>query len=371
MNLTKKIFQKLPAKIVSPSVTLLLLMVALAWGFVMYGPRAHAQSPPPARVVISRILFETLAQNHPFIGTLNYDRISQVSSEIPGLVTRVDVRAGDRVSTGKPLVHLNTEILDKEMLIQKNLVDQATLHTAHLQKNFLRMNSLFKKGSISEKDYDDAGFFHEEALLKKISAATLLEKMEIQKRKSVILAPFDGIVLEKNVDSGDWVLPGKALISIGSVNDLFIRVPVAETLLKYLSLGQTLPVTLHAYDREMVGTIDSFSPLADAKTKNVFLNIRIPLLSKVAQNMSATVLIPTGDAQTLAMIPRDALVQDRGQDFVYTIKDEKALMLPVHIVTYAGDRVGADNAHFTEGMPLVVDGNERLRPNQPVIIVGE
>ena len=46
-------------------------------------------------------------------------------------------------------------------------------------------------------------------------------------------------------------------------------------------------------------------------------------------------------------------------------------MLPVNIVTYLGDRIGADNEHFTEGLPIIVDGNERLRAGQSIIIVGE
>ena len=71
------------------------------------------------------------------------------------------------------------------------------------------------------------------------------------------------------------------------------------------------------------------------------------------------------------MIPRDALIRFQGNDFVYTIKEDKAVMLPVNIVTYLGDRIGADNGHFTEGLPIIVDGNERLRAGQSVVIVGE
>ena len=95
------------------------------------------------------------------------------------------------------------------------------------------------------------------------------------------------------------------------------------------------------------------------------------MLTKVAQNMSATVYISTGNTQKIAMIPRDALIKFQGNDFVYTIREKKAVMLPVNIMTYLGDRIGADNEHFTEGMPVVVDGNERLRPGQSVISVGE
>ncbi|MBU1342675.1 MAG: efflux RND transporter periplasmic adaptor subunit [Proteobacteria bacterium] len=330
-----------------------------------------AQEPPPARVVISKIAFQEVAQNRSFIGTLYYDRISHVSSEVPGLVTRINVRTGDRITNGTPLVHLNTEILEKEILIHQNQIEQADLLISHSKKNYERMESLFKKGGIREKDYDDANFVYQEALLKKLAAETRLEKLLIQKRKSIIHAPFDGIILDKNVDSGDWVQQGKPLISIGSVNDLYISVPVAETLLKFISLGQSVPVSINAYDKELTGTIDTLSPIADEKTKNVFLKIRIPMLTKVAQNMSATVFISTGTKGKLAIIPRDALLKFQGKDAVYTIKQEKAILLPVNIVTYLGDSIGADNEHFTEGMPVVVDGNERLRQDQAVVIVGE
>jgi len=338
---------------------------------IINGAMAYAQEPPPANVVISKIVFQNQVQNRSFIGTLYYERISHVSSEVSGLVAKIAVRAGDRVKQGMSLVSLDTEILEKEILIHKNQIEQTGLHIRHSKKNYERMNALVKKGGISEKEYDDATFVYQEALLKKVSAGTVLEKLLIQKRKSVINAPFDGIVLEKNVDSGDWVQQGKQLVSIGSVNDLFIKVPIAETLLKFVSPGDQVPVTINAYNIEMTGTIDNLSPIADAKTKNVFIKIRIPMLTKVAQNMSATVFIPTGTRQKLAMIPRDAVIRFQGNDVVYTIKEEKAVPLPVTIVTYQGDRIGAVDAHFTEGMHVIVEGNERLRPDQRVVIAGE
>jgi RND family efflux transporter MFP subunit len=332
---------------------------------------AYSGEQPPANVVISKIVLQQSAQNQSFIGTLYYDRISHVSSEVSGLVVKIGVRAGDRVNKGMPIVNLDTEILEKEILIHKNQIHQARLHINHSKKNYQRMDSLYKKGGISEKDYDDARFVHDNALLKKLYSETTLEKLLIQKRKSVIKAPFDGIILEKNVDSGDWVNQGRQLVRIGSVNDLFIKVPIAETLLKFISPGDKVRVIINAYNKEMTGIVDNLSPIADAKTKNVFIKIRIPMLTKVVQNMSATVFISTGISQKLAMIPRDALFKSQGNDFVYTIKENKAVQLPVNIVTYLGNLIGADNKHFTEGMSVIVEGNERLRPDQSLVIVGE
>jgi len=347
------------------------LLILIIINVTMVYAQNKPPDQPPAKVVISKIVFQKLAQNRSFIGTLYYDRVSHVSSEVSGLVSKIDVRDGDRVNKGISLVNLDTEILEKEILIHKNLIDQAVLHINHSKINYQRMDSLYKKGGISEKHYDDATFVYQDALLKKVSAETILEKLLIQKRKSVINAPFDGIILEKNVDSGDWVQQGKKLISIGSVNDLFIKVPVAETLLKFVIVGQKVRVIINAYNKEMIGTIDNLSPIADAKTKNVFIKIRIPMLTRVAQNMSAIVFISTGSEQKLAMIPRDALFKFQGNDFVYTIKQAKAVRLPVNIVTYLGKSIGTDNDHFKEGMPVIVEGNERLRPDQRVVIVGE
>lgn len=339
--------------------------------FFINGSLISAQERPPAKVVISKISFQQMAQNRSFIGTLYYERISHISSDVTGLVTRISVREGDRITKGSSLVHLDTEILEKEILIHKNQIKQAELLINHSKKNYQRMDSLYKKGGISEKHFDDARFVYQDALLKKLSARTILEKLLIQKRKSVISAPFNGVILEKNVDSGDWVQQGKHLISIGSSNDLFIKVPVAETLLQFIEIGQKVPVTINAYNKEMTGTIDNLSPTADPKTKNVFLKIRIPMQKKVVQNMSATVFISTGSKQELAIIPRDALVKFRGKNIVYTIKEGKALSLPVNIVTYSGNFVGVDIAEFKEGFTVVVDGNERLRPGQSVVVIGE
>ena len=144
-----------------------LLILVIINGAIGYAWDKQPEQPP-ANVVTSKIVFQELAQNRSFIGTFYYDRISHVSSEVSGLVTKISVRAGDRVDKGMPLVTLDTEILEKEILLHKNQIDQAALHINHSKKNYQRMDSLYKKGGISGKDYDDAAFVYQGALLKKM-----------------------------------------------------------------------------------------------------------------------------------------------------------------------------------------------------------
>ncbi len=330
-----------------------------------------AQEPPPAKVVTTNIVQKKVAENNSFLGLLDYERSSQISAEVAGLVTEVQIKDGDRVQAGAPLVSINTEILDQEIRLNKTRIEQIELKIKHSEKNYRRLEKLYAEKGVSEKSYDDSLYAYQDAMLEKQAIENSLAMLMLKKKKSTIYAPFDGVVLNKNIDIGDWVQQGKLLVLLGSSNDLLVRVPIAETVLQFIQSGQKVPVQINAFSKEIMGTIDTFAPIADEKTKNIFLKVRIPQQTTVAANMSATVFIPTSAPKTLSLIPRDALIKFQGKDFVYTIKEGKASILPVNIVSYLGNTIGADNPYFVTGMPVVIEGNERLRPDQSVVVAGE
>lgn len=352
----------------NPSVALLLFTVAMT----ITGPAFGADSPPqppPAKVVVEKVAMQSISENDSFLGLLYYDRTGSVSSEVAGLVLSISVREGDRVEAGTILVRLDTEILDQEIATLRTQMEHLTLSIEHTEKNFKRLEALYEREGVSEKDLDDARFAFEDARVAFQVAQRRLETLEIRQRKSTIKAPFAGVILEKRVEAGDWVSQGKPLVRIGDDSELYVRVPIAERLMRHVKVGAKIPVLVTAYDKKVTGTLMDIDPIADAQTKNVFAKVRIPPLTGIAENMSASVQVPTSDKRTLAMIPRDALIKYQGKDFVYTVKEGKAEILPVNIVSYLGDKVGADNPYFVAGMPVVVEGNERLRPDQPVTTV--
>ncbi len=340
--------------------TLLLLFIGL--------PAFGADGPPPANVKVAPVTQEEVAQTRTVIGVLYYERISHISTELAGLVESVDVNQGDTVKLGDPLVILNTEILDKEIVFQQSKLKQIELRIANVKKNYKRLELLFGKQGVSERERDNALFEYENAQLERQATEANLQKLQIQKKRSIITAPFNGIILTKDVDSGSWVQPGKQLVSIGSSEDLYIKAPISESLLQFIEPGQQLPITINAFGRELTGTLEDIDPVADMKTKNIYLKISIEPLDLVAQNMSATISVPASKRQKLSIISRASLVKFQGKDFVYTVKDGKASILPVNIVAYLGDKVGVDNPYIAPGMMLVTEGNERLRPDQPVTV---
>lgn len=346
--------------LLTAAATLLLLVIG--------HPVLGADGPPPAKVKVVPVTQEEVAQTRTVIGVLYYERVSHISTELAGLVESVEVNQGDTVKKGDPLVILNTEILDEEIIFQQAKLKQIDLRIANVEKNYKRLERLYGKAGVSERERDNALYEYENAQIEKQATQATLQKLKIQKKRSEISAPFSGIILTKDVDSGSWVQPGRQLVSIGSSEDLFIRAPISETILQFIELGQQIPVTINAFDRELTGTLEDIDPVADVKTKNIYLKISIEPLDLVAQNMSATVSVPASKRQTLSIINRASLVKFQGKDFVYTVKEGKAAILPVNIVAYLGDKVGVDNPYIVPGMPVVSEGNERLRPDQPVLV---
>ena len=346
-------------------VSLVIIVFFITNSFVL------AQGPPPAKVVLGQVTKEKISKNQSVTGVIYYERVSNISTEVVGLVEQVEVNQGDHVKKGDPLVRLNTEILEREIALTKTRIEQIELRIENTKKNFSRLERLYKNSGVSEKDYDDALYTYQDAQKERQVSQNNLEKLLIQKRRSVISSPFAGIILSKDVDSGAWVQQGKQLVSIGSSNDLFVRAPIAENLLQYIQLGQKVEVTLNAFNKQIEGEVLGIDPVADLKTKNIFLKIKIPSMAFVAQNMSANVFVPSSAKRQLSVFSRAALIKYKGKDFIYSVKEGKAKILPVHIVAFLGDRVAVDTEYIVPGLPVVVEGNERLRPDQAVIVAGE
>ena len=330
--------------------------------------RKKPPAPPPAKVVMASVQEKLIAESAPIIGVLYFDRVSGLSTEVAGLVNTVRFREGDQVKKGDILLRLNTDFLDKDIEMARTKIEQMAVRIEKAEKDLDRYEALHHNKAIREKDYDDIRFTHLDRIKEREVLKKQLEIALLKKAKSVIRAPFDGIVLEKCADVGDWIVPGADLCRIGSSRDVFVKVPVAEELLGHSPTGSSVDVTIHATGKRVPGTIVGVLPVADPRTKNCMLKIRLPRLERVVENMSATVLISVGERRRLKLVPRDALISVRGKNMVYTVKDGRAVAVPINIVSFAGEHACTDSPDILEGMKVVVDGNERLRPEQPVIV---
>lgn len=331
---------------------------------------AYAEAPP-ANVVVSSFTEQTIAENTKMTGVLQFERVSGVSSEISGLIDQVFVKSGDRIKQNEKLFSLNVDFIENELQLKQTIIEQLEFKLKQTEKNLVRIKKLFEKNAVSEAEYDDL-FYTFHALQKNLENKKIdLDRTLLKKQKSTITSPFDGLILEKNVDSGDWVQQGTIICKVGSLKDLIVNLPVGETALKNVRQGEKMDVLINALGQTVSGTLSGVMPVADKKTKNISLKISLPVIEGAIENMSATVNFPLSIQKKLKLISRDALVKHQGQDFIYAVKEGKATLLPVNVVLYQGVQMGIDNQDIENDLKIIVNGNERLQPDQPVIITGE
>lgn len=337
---------------------------------VIFANLAHsAPKRPPAKVVVQEVFTRAAKPTQKLTGIIDFDRISAVSGEVSGLITILHITEGSHVKTRDPLVELNADLIKKDKDIKSKQIAQVTSDINKVRQSLKRLESLLKNNSASRQAYDDTRFDLRSLQKKRETLEQEMERLHLQQNMSVIRAPFDGIILEKLKEKGEWLTPGSAIARIASTNDLLVTIALPENLISYQNIGASVAVTIPATSRKLEGVIRSLGPVANRRSRSVELKIEIPYSAGLMQNLTAEVNVSSGVEQELQWIPRDALIRKGKSSLVYTIVDGKSKAIPVEVISSTSSDLGVKNPNIKKGMPIVINGNDRLRPNQPVQII--
>jgi membrane fusion protein, multidrug efflux system len=337
--------------------------------FLFASPAAGQQQRGPAKVVTTTVRETLISENAPVTGTLHFDTVGRLSTEVSGLVSTISFEEGDTVKRGDGLVRLNTDFIAKDIDLVRIRSEQLAIKAESVEKDLKRIGALYKESSASEKAYDDLRFTLRELRSQQEALAKELDIAKLKKSKSVVTAPFDGIVLEKKAEVGDWLAPGAVFCRLGALDDLCVKVPVSEELMKFSRKGEIVSVNLVALEQSLEAAVSGVLPVADLRTKNVTVKIRLPRVDGAVENMSAVVRIPTSSPKKLPLVPRASVVNFQGRQVIYTVKDDKASPIFVQVVAFDGNYAAIEGPGVIDGITVIVEGAERLRPEQPVEVV--
>lgn len=327
--------------------------------------------PPPSKVVVKKVMRKELAPTVRLAGIIDYDRTSMIMSEVSGLIRSKTMKTGIRVKKGDLLFDLDIQILEKRLKAQQASIDLLKIRLEKAKKDLKRYEQLYKDDAYSQKGFEDQLYLVKEYEQQIISGLVELERLKLEKKKSRVIAPYNGIILEQHQDIGAWISSGTPVYTLGSTEDMVIRVAANESLRPYLKAGDTVHYQVEVLGIQSQGMLESIVPVADLSSKSFDVKIHVDYQDEFIQNMTAYANIPAAKPQELALIPRDAIVNHQGGTFVYTVKEGKAEILPIHVVAYQGNDAAADNPYFTPDVSIIIDGNERVRPGAPVQVVPE
>jgi membrane fusion protein (multidrug efflux system) len=319
---------------------------------------------PPAKVVVSDVKTGMIAEKHEFIGTVYYVEVSDVASEVNGKVESVSFEEGQRVKKGNILVGLSADLLEKQLVAIRSSHEQVLLEREKSMLDLKRIENLIKQGSVSEQLYDEHRFRVLGLEKKAASLQADVERIKVELGKKRIRAPFDGVVIERAVDRGEWLSPGSKVATIARDDTVDVVVDVPEHMIRHLKEGMDL--TVKAGGRVVKGEVFTVVPRGEVATRTFPLKIRIKNPENLKEGMEARVDLPIAEKKQGLLVPRDAIITLFGSTVVFAVVDSKAKMIPVKVTGYEETTAGVNAHGLEEGMKVVVMGNERLRDGQPV-----
>ena len=306
-----------------------------------------------------------VAPQSDFIATVFYQEISETAAEISGLAEVVRFEEGQRIKKDQILVELGSDILRQRMQSAKSSYEQILSELEIARIDLKRREKLFQKGSISEQAYDE-NRYRVIGLEKRAAALNAqVKQLRIELKKKIIRAPFDGVVIKRHVDRGEWISEGETVAEIGKDDTIDIVTEVPEQFIQYIKIGMQVRAVANGSDFD--ATVIAIVPKGDTATRTFPVKIRTPNHFSLIEGMSANVTLPKGETKKALIIPRDAVISKFGQTVVFAVTDSKAVMQPVQIIGFAGLEAGIASAGLKEDMLIVVEGNERLRNGQAVV----
>lgn len=334
----------------------------------------QAAPPPPARppspVRVAPVLQQEVKQTVTLVGTVEPWKRSIVASEVEGLVQAFPAEEGMKVKRGDLLARLRTKTLQIRLDSAMAIYRESGARYEQAKRDLKRVRALFKRELVTQKDFDDA--VAEEAALKERLSQLNAEIRQVRDslNKSTVVAPFDGWITQEFTEIGQWVEEGGPVVEVVDLSHVQVEVPLPERYVSHIQIRDPVTATFDGLPAfEAQGQVFSLVAQADrtARTFPVKVEIPNPALA-IKSGMVSRVTLRIDRPHQGLVVPKDALVLRGGKAFVFRVNEGTVDQIPVTAVLHVEDLVEIEGS-VQAGMDVVVEGNERLFPGQPVRIL--
>ncbi|MBN1343900.1 MAG: efflux RND transporter periplasmic adaptor subunit [Phycisphaerae bacterium] len=383
-------------------------------------------------VAVSTVTERRVAEGQTFVGTVMPIRGSTVGSGVSERVIEFPVNEGDRVAKGQVLAKLRTATLEIDLAAaraelearKQNLaelehgtrpeeIEQAKAKlmgaealTTYTTTRLNRFKRLFERDRAASDEYNEAVSAHDRALaarkeaqealklaiegprkekIAQTRAAVQAQQEEIRRIEDEIgrhriEAPFDGYVIAEHTEIGQWLDKGSPVVELAELDSVDVRALVLEDYIRYLRVGTEARVEIGALPGEsLTGQVALIVPQADVRSRCFPVKVRLqnrdtPYGLLLKAGMFASVTLPVGKVTSALLVPKDAVVLGGPRPLVYVVDPEqqgskrgKARSVRVELgIAFQG--LIQVKGTIKAGEQVVVQGNERLHPDQEVLV---
>jgi RND family efflux transporter MFP subunit len=326
--------------------------------------------PPPAPVRVANVEMKMISKQIELVGTVKPVTESRVATEISGIVEEFPVKEGDFVSKGQILLRLRDERLKLSLKGAVANREKIRANVEEAKKELDRMEKLKATQSVAERRYD-AAYFLFQALSQELNKSKAeIDLLEYEISQKNVLAPFSGFVSGRHTQLGEWVSAGGPVVDLIDLSVVEVIVDVPERFFVNLEAGNNVFVVVKSVFKEPTEEkIQAVFPKGDpdARTFPVKIAMNNPDM-KIKGGMEAHVAFNLVEQQESLVIHKDAVVISGKERFVFVVMDGSVTPVPIDILGYF-ENSAAVEGDLKPGDKVVIRGNERLRPGQPVKVV--
>jgi membrane fusion protein (multidrug efflux system) len=294
-------------------------------------------------VEVDTLELEYLNFETSYAGTFEPNKESKISSEIPGKINDVLVDIGSNVKKGQPIVHLDNSLL-------KLQIQTIEVQIEGLEADVNRYTILAKADAIQGVQLEKAELGLKSAKLQK---ATLLEQIN----KTIIKAPFNGIVTAKLNEEGAFAAPGVPILQITDIETLKFTVNIPENELSKFKLNQGYKLQADAYsDIQLMGKANMIGSKANmASSFPIQFLVKNTSGLKIKLGMFGKVYLTNLTQEKGIMIPASAIVGTVNQSQIFLVKNGKSVLQNITVSRRIKNKAMVSSG-LKEGDVIVTNG---------------
>jgi RND family efflux transporter MFP subunit len=313
-------------------------------------------------LITAEVIKDTLFKHYVEVqGNVETDQNVVLNAEYSGVLTNVYVKEGQRVSKGQRLAKID----DGGMSSQ---VAQQEAQLALAKTTFERQEKLWNQKIGSEIQYLQAKTNYE-------AAKNATQQMRSQLGKTVVTAPFSGVVDEIISDPGQVVIPGQTpIIRLVNLSDMYVKASIPETYLRNIKKGTQVKVKLASINEEFTGTVRQVSNYINPNNRSFEIQVEIPNKDGLVKpNLIATVKVNDYSAEAAITVPENVLQENAaGETIAYIyqpINDSVGVAKRVLLETGLSYQNHTEvKSGLKKGDTIIKEGAKTLRDGQKVTI---
>ena len=309
--------------------------------------------PPAMPVEAATARADTVVDAILATGQIEAMQSIELRPDVEGRVVQILVREGSLVGKGTPLFKID----DAEL--------RAQVAELEAERDLARQSLARTRELLSQKASSQAELERADATMRSTEAQ--LERLKVRLARTVVRAPFAGVMGRRLVSLGDYVTSDTRLAALQTVSPQRAAFQVPERYAEQLKPG--LEVTFRVASlpgREFTGKVDFVDPIVQLPARTILVKAQVPNRRRELQaGMFIEARLATAVRPNAVIIPEDAVLPLQGANFVWVVADGKATRRQVELGVRTPGFVEVKNG-VEDAEQVVVGGQERLAEGAPV-----